>query len=97
MRDRESHRGSNGLKVHGAEGKTLGFQLRPELVSPLELNPLRKICPVSATCPSGKTICHSAPVFHSVLICIPNQYSFIWFASVSANHKLSGFVRMKVT
>src|SRR5215813_13775501 len=43
MREREAHRASNRLKFHGAKGKAFGFQLRLELVLPLELNPLRPL------------------------------------------------------
>src|SRR5215469_9903197 len=45
----------------------------------------------------GKAFGHSAPFLHSVLMCIPNQYSFICFGSVSADHNRSGVVRMKMT
>src|SRR5262252_6742533 len=43
VRDREAHGGSDGLQVHGAEAEAFGLEFRPELVAPLELNPLRPV------------------------------------------------------
>src|SRR5579862_5447011 len=41
MRDRQPNSIAVGLKLDRAESKALGSQLRPELVPPLQLNPLR--------------------------------------------------------
>src|ERR1700683_2141789 len=52
------------------------------------------ISPSSRIFPSPDTIFHEDPTFHWLSQCTPNQYCFMYSASVSADHSFSGVVRM---
>jgi len=55
---------------------------------------ISNIAPVSAMRPSGRSIFHEDPIVQLLSQRMPNQYCFMNSKSVSADHNISGVVRM---